>query len=208
MAVPHQSVATQWPVRQTVLQRAGVGHAVGDITAIDTEHGLYSFDYDSLYRLTGADYPANVAANDEKSTSNSFPRLRGRAGEGVSAKGTTISDEQFTYDGVGNRTAHTQTPEEETAEEIAATYNSLNQLVSQTKNDVETTFTYNANGHTATKTTAGETTEYIYNHEERLIAVKKNGATVGEYAYNPLGQRIKKTVNGQTTATYFASNQK
>jgi len=26
--------------------------AVGDITAIDTEHGEYSFGYDSLYRLT------------------------------------------------------------------------------------------------------------------------------------------------------------
>src|SRR5690554_3258616 len=169
MAVPHQSVATQWPVRQTVLQRAGVGHAVGDITAIDTEHGQYSFGYDSLYRLTGADYPANVAANDEKSTSNSLPRKRGRlqdvggrdesgteterAGEGVSAKGTTISDEQFTYDGVGNRTTHTQAPDEEAAEELTATYNNLNQLVSQTKDGVETTFTYNVNGHTATKTT-------------------------------------------------------
>ncbi|MBU2887373.1 RHS domain-containing protein [Gilvimarinus agarilyticus] len=64
---------------------------------------------------------------------------------------------------------------------------------------MRTTFTYKTNGHTVTKTTGSETTEYIYNHEERLIAVKKNGAIVGEYDYNPLGQRIKKTVNGQTT---------
>lgn len=161
----------QDPEQENVAQAIYDYDAVGDITAIDTEHGQYSFDYDRLYRLTGADYPLTVAANDET----------------------------FDYDGVGNRTGHTQTPEEGEAEAINATYNNLNQLVSQTKDGVETTFTYNTNGHTATKTTAGETTEYIYNHEERLIAVKKNGTTVGEYAYNPLGQRIKKTVNGQTT---------
>lgn len=131
----------------------------------------YELSGRSQYRLTDADYPLSVAANNET----------------------------FGYDGVGNRTGHTQTPEEGEAEAITSTYNNLNQLVSQTKDGVETTFTYNPNGHTATKTTGSETTEYIYNHEERLIAVKKNGTTVGEYAYNPLGQRIKKTVNGQTT---------
>lgn len=161
----------QDPEQENVAQAIYDYDAVGDITAIDTEHGQYSFDYDRLYRLTDADYPLSVAANDET----------------------------FDYDGVGNRTGHTQTPEEGEAEASAATYNSLNQLVSQTKDGLETTFTYNTNGHTATKTTGSETTEYIYNHEERLIAVKKNDATVGEYAYNPLGQRIKKTVNGQTT---------
>ena len=161
----------QDPEQENVAEAIYYYDAVGDITAIDTEHGQYSFDYDRLYRLTDADYPLTVAANDET----------------------------FDYDGVGNRTGHTQTPEEGEAEAINATYNNLNQLVSQTKDGVETTFTYNTNGHTKTKTEEGITTEYIYNHEERLIEVKINGQTVGEYAYNPLGQRIKKTVNGQTT---------
>lgn len=161
----------QDPEQTNIAQALYDYDAVGDITAIDTEHGEYSFGYDSLYRLTDADYPLDVAANDE----------------------------EFGYDGVGNRTTHTQATEEDEQERTSATYNSLNQLISQIQNGVETTFTYNANGHTATKTTGSDTTEYIYNHEERLIAVKKNGQKVGEYAYNPLGQRIKKTVNGQTT---------
>src|SRR5690606_381003 len=95
------------------------------------------------------------------------------------------NDEQFSYDGVGNRVSHT------VGEEISeASYNDQNQLVESDN----ASFTYNANGHTETKTENGQVTEYIYNHEERLIAVKVNGNRVGQYAYNPEGHRIKKTV--------------
>jgi len=144
---------------------------VGDIESINTEHGLYSFGYDSLYRLTTAAYPAAVAANDEG----------------------------FDYDGVGNRTSHTFAPDTGESEQIESTYNEQNQLISQTKDGVTTTFTYNDNGHTATKTTMQGTVEYVYNHEERLIAVKRDGSVVGEYAYDPLGRRVKKTAGGDTT---------
>lgn len=140
----------------------------GNITMLATEHGDYRFSYDSLYQLTGINYPDLVAANDE----------------------------QFSYDNVGNRLS--RTTEEATVE---ASYNDQNQLVESDG----VTFTYNANGHTATKTENGQATEYIYNHEERLIAVRINGQTVGQYAYNPEGHRIKKVVNGITT--YFLYNE-
>lgn len=58
---------------------------------------------------------------------------------------------------------------------------------------------------TPKKTVNGRVTEYIYNYEERLIAVKVDGQTVGRYAYNPEGHRIKKSVNGVTT--YFLYNE-
>lgn len=144
----------------------------GNITTLATEHGDYRFSYDSLYQLTGINYPDLVAANDE----------------------------QFSYDNVGNRLS--RTTDEATVE---ASYNDQNQLVSHARNGVETTFTYNANGHTSTKTENGPVTEYLYNHEERLIAVRIDGHTVGQYAYSPEGHRIKKTVNGVTT--YFLYNE-
>ena len=148
-----------------------------NITEMDTSEGAYSFGYDRAYRLTSADYPELIAANDE----------------------------EFGYDGVGNRTHHgvttsTDTEEPETQEQTLV-YNDQNQLIQ----NVNTTFTYNANGHTATKTENGQVTEYLYNHEERLIAVRIDGNTVGRYAYNPEGHRIKKTVNGVTT--YFLYNE-
>jgi RHS repeat-associated protein len=148
-----------------------------NIKKITSEAGTYNFNYDNLYRLTEADYPLDVAFNDEA----------------------------FDYDGVGNRISHIRTDNVESvdpetspanATETTLAYNNQNQLDTTSDN---TTYTYNANGHTATKVENGTTTEYIYNHEERLIAVKINNVTVGEYAYNPYGMRIKKTVNGQTT---------
>ncbi len=151
-----------------------------NIKSIATGHGSYLFGYDKLYRLTDADYPIGAAAKDE----------------------------DFVYDGVGNRTSHMVIESAEASEEIDApasigttlNYNNQNQLI-DTNADVA--ITYNTNGHTATKTVNGETTDYIYNHE-RLIAVEVNGQTMGQYAYNPYGQRIRKITSGQTT--YFLYN--
>lgn len=142
---------------------------VSNIRRINTEHGEYQFDYDALYRLTNAEYPTGVAANDE----------------------------DFGYDGVGNRVRHTRAigPDAE-PETVTATYNDANQLL---ETDAGAVFTYNANGHTESKTQNGQVTEYRYNSTERLVAVKINGEVVGQYAFNPFGHRIRKTANGQTT---------
>ncbi len=82
------------------------------------------------------------------------------------------------------------------SEGVTHQYNNRNQHIAS---DAGVTLSYNANGHTASKTDNGNTTEYRYNHGERLIEVKENGNSKGEYAYNPYGRRIKKTVNGETT---------
>ncbi|MEW5249961.1 RHS repeat domain-containing protein [Microbulbifer sp. 2201CG32-9] len=150
-----------------------------NIKGIDTEHGAYAFGYDDLYRLTEADYPLDNAANDE----------------------------QFGYDGVGNRTDYA-------AGEVAGTefistssevleYNDHNQLTGITGDD-PASFQYNDNGHTTQKVQGGVTWDYRYNHEERLIAVDKNTQTVGKYQYNPYGQRIRKQAD---SATYFLYNE-
>jgi len=141
---------------------------VGNITNLATDDGTYSFSYDSLYQLAGASYPELLAVNDE----------------------------QFSYDGAGNRLAKITSQSA-----IESVYNDQNQLIKSG----EAIFTYNANGHTETTTEDGHVTEYIYNHEERLIAVKVDGNNVGQYAYNPEGHRIKKTENGVTT--YFLYNE-
>ncbi|WP_226877165.1 RHS repeat-associated core domain-containing protein [Microbulbifer hainanensis] len=150
-----------------------------NIRKISTEHGDYNFGYDKLYRLTQADYPAESAANDE----------------------------QFVYDGVGNRTGHSDGEVEgedftpSTSQELQ--YNEENQLTA-ISGDETVSFQYNDNGHTTQKVQSGVTWDYHYNHEERLIAVDKDGTTVGQYRYNPYGQRIRKQT-GQVT--YFLYNE-
>jgi len=45
-----------------------------------------------------------------------------------------------------------------------------------------------------------------YNQNNRLISVEENGATLGEYTYNGLGQRVIKEVDGVTTIFHYDFN--
>jgi RHS repeat-associated protein len=53
--------------------------------------------------------------------------------------------------------------------------------------------TYDANGNTTGSALGGDTFGYGYDGRNRLTVVQRNGATVGSYGYNVLGQRIAKT---------------
>lgn len=145
-----------------------------NIKKITQGEGDFVFGYDNLYRLTSADVPDSLAINDEN----------------------------YQYDGVGNRT-HLRESLGQSEQNQTLTYNEKNQLVATSNN---ASFTYNANGHTKTKNENGVITEYIYNHEERLIEVKRAGNLLATYAYNPQGQRVKKTANGFTTWYLYNEN--
>ncbi|WP_162141155.1 RHS repeat-associated core domain-containing protein [Simiduia agarivorans] len=160
--------------------------AESNITAIDTEHGRYSFGYDDAYRLTDADYNAQAEAPEAQATNPNPPAAN------------PFAAEAFSYDGVGNRLTRARG-----GENLSYSYNNHNQLTAISGDRAES-FTYNANGHTVNHVAAGISTDYRFNAEERLIAVEKNSAVVGRYAYNPYGQRIYKYAGGQ--ATWFVYN--
>ncbi|KZX85441.1 hypothetical protein A3715_03715 [Oleiphilus sp. HI0009] len=166
---------------------------VNNITERQSEHGNYVWEYDSLNRLINADYPDETSLTDY------------------------LIDEAFVYDGVGNRTDYTQGSGDST---ITQTWdytgtNQLSEITDSNTPENNTTFAYNANGHTIQKNdnagAANEThTYYIYNAEERLIRlVDTNNATIASYTYNPMGHRVSKTLNSQTTnssTTYYLYN--
>lgn len=151
-----------------------------NITKIQKQSDIFNFAYDDVYRLTQADYPTDYSANDET----------------------------FNYDKVGNRVGRVETREANGTITETQTINAKNQLENTNSSDDadDATYTYNANGHTKTKIKNGETTEYIYNHEERLIAVKKNNNLIAEYVYDPQGRRVKKTVSGVSTFYLYNEN--
>lgn len=150
-----------------------------NITKIEKGEGIFNYGYDDLYRLTTVDSPEDYEANDET----------------------------FHYDGVGNRVERVETRAEDGNINESQHYNLKNQLqtIDSSVDAEDTAYTYNVNGHTKTKTTNGVATEYIYNHEERLIKVNRDGVTIADYVYNSQGQRVKKTVNG--IATWYLYNQ-
>ena len=104
---------------------------------------------------------------------------------------TGFSAESFKYDAVSNRI-------EETGD-TSHSYNANNQLTATNTDAV--TFTYDDDGNMvsrAWKDGSQESINYSYNLENRLISVKQGSSSIN-YAYDPFGRRIKRTVNGVTT---------
>lgn len=100
----------------------------------------------------------------------------------------------FTYDDNGNRLTRTIGAATETYGYMAGT----NRLDSVT--GAETVFyVHDAAG----RITSIDDRTLTYNDNDRLVRVEENGAVLGEYVYNGLGQRVKKTVDGETTIFHW-----
>jgi len=168
------------PAGNPILSHAYQYDAVGNIAAIEGEEGATQYGYDKLYRLTQAQYP----------------------------QGDARTNEAYAYDGVGNRLAEAASQE---ALDIGQwQYNAHNQLVSHDGIG----YRYNADGHLIEKGAlqAAQTLkqadgidhwQYRYDSRERLVEVSKNGQLLASYAYNPLGQRISKTLVQENRTTYY-----
>jgi RHS repeat-associated protein len=105
-----------------------------------------------------------------------------------------LQDETYTYDPVGNRLTDNNKPG-------TWGYNNNNQL---TGIAATTSFVYDDNGSTISKTEGGTTTDYVYNLENRLSEAKQGASTIATYYYDPFGRRLSKTVGGTTTYFMYA----
>ncbi|XXF08328.1 RHS repeat protein [Pseudomonas sp. D2-3] len=154
--------------------------AVDNITAIETPQGKIAYGYDKLYRLTEAQYP----------------------------QGDGRRNEAYAYDGVGNRLDEKTSKAELDIGQWQ--YNAHNQLISQQGMG----YRYNADGHLIEKgalqadkslkqSGSIDHWRYLYDSRERLVEVQKNGQPLVKYAYNPLGQRISKTLLAGNETTYY-----
>ncbi len=98
--------------------------------------------------------------------------------------------ETFNYDPLGNRL-------QRDGETIDSTIGQANQLL----NDATFAYIYDNNGNLVQKTdkSTNETTDYIYDAENRLIRINLPGGNVAQYRYDGLGRRIEKDVDGSIT---------
>ncbi|MCX4024712.1 RHS domain-containing protein [Endozoicomonas sp. SM1973] len=148
--------------------------AVGNIISRTDKNGTAQFSYNALYQLTGADYPQPSNEN----IGSGLPQL---------------VDEQFGYDGVGNRTQYN--------DQTVWQYNQANQLVKQ--GDIR--YRYDANGNLIEKSHGAKTTKFFYNELERLVRVEDgSGQVIARYGYNLFGHRLWKETNGEKR--YFLYN--
>lgn len=100
--------------------------------------------------------------------------------------------ESYAYDNVGNRIGSAHQPGE-------WQYGADNRLLTMGSGPKKTSFHYSPSGQPTQKIQVAKQTDYTYDANDRLIQVAINGQDTASYQYDPLGRRISKTVNEQTT---------
>jgi RHS repeat-associated protein len=148
---------------------------VSNISQKTSLDGDYVYDYDDLDRLTKAEPPALLRQSPENP-------------DGLPVEG-------FSYDAVHNREFSAHQPG-------AWIYNANNELTQWGQGMNKRQLTYDANGSTIKEQQGNpvtETTDYVYDAQDRLVEVKKNALTVAKYAYDPMGRRVWRESEGGVT---------
>lgn len=140
-------------------------------------------------RLTGVEEtgPGLGAPRSRAYAYDAAGRLTGAT---VTRDGTVVTDESYTLDAFGNRTAVTSGGTTQTA-----TFDALDRITTLG----DTTYTHDASGRRIRAEGPDGATSYAYDSDHRLIRVGKPDGTVVEHTYDVDGNRVATTVAGQRT---------
>ncbi len=118
----------------------------------------------------------------------------------ISASGL-YGELDYLYDGVGNRLNETRNGNTDSYQYA----DDSNRLLGVSRTHGDRSFSYDAAGNSVTRTADDNSTQNLtYNNANRLSSVSVNGAAVASYTYNPMGQRVAKTLaNGDQEIYYY-----
>jgi RHS repeat-associated protein len=143
----------------------------------------YNYGYDANSRITGVTNKDGTSTNTYDDTDQLT---------GVNYNGSQ-PDEAYTYDANGNRTNPGY---------VTGANNRL-------RSDGTFNYEYDGEGNVISQTDilTGEITQYTWDYRNRLTNVKRNGVTVGDYAYDVYDQRISKVTPTGTEHLVYGQNQ-
>jgi RHS repeat-associated protein len=100
------------------------------------------------------------------------------------------TNESYTFDDVGNRTASQQGS--------SYTYQAFNRLTAANSNS----YGYDVNGNLTSETDASGSWIYTWDYENRLKQASKSGGVTVTYAYDALGRRVQQTSSAGGTTKF------
>jgi RHS repeat-associated protein len=100
------------------------------------------------------------------------------------------TNESYTLDDVGNRTASHQGS--------SYTYQPFNRLTAANSNN----YGYDTNGSLTSKSDASGSWTYTWDYENRLLQASKSGGVIVTYAYDALGRRVQRTSSSSGTTKF------
>jgi RHS repeat-associated protein len=151
----------------------------------DNDLMRYQYDYDKMNNIQNK----NTEHGNYNYTYDELYQLTG-------SDNPVLDDEAFTYDDVGNR---------KTTTGVTGVWvnNENNELLGYT----DVTYAYDDNGNMIRKVKGTKVTSYIYNIEDRIVAVwdgeENTGTLIAEYYYDPFGRRLYKGVGGVNTYFHY-----
>ncbi|WP_183706589.1 RHS repeat-associated core domain-containing protein, partial [Marinobacter oulmenensis] len=184
------------PAQQSLMNVVYGYDSVGNITGQSSEHGDYSYGYDDLYRLTGADYPQ--AQNETFTYDGVGNRASYNGGDSWQYNDanqlTAKSDTTYQYNANGHMTQ--KTVGDETTYYF---YDGQERLVrvENSEGNVIARYGFNPLGHRLWKEVGGVRTYFFYNESGLVGEYTSAGDLIKEYQYasnstwmtNPLFQR-------------------
>jgi RHS repeat-associated protein len=158
---------------------------VGNVTAKNTEHGNYTYQYDDLYRLTGADNPSSD--NETYTYDEAGNRLTAAGVAGAWSYSTNneligYDNVSYNYDDNGNMTQKTVG-----AQETNYIYDIENRLarVEDVAGSVIAEYYYDPFGRRLWKDVGGVKTFYLYSDEGLIGEYDSTGVEIKTYGYAP-----------------------
>ncbi|MBU7028113.1 MAG: exo-alpha-sialidase [Theionarchaea archaeon] len=138
---------------------------------------VMNYQYDGASNVTHLDYNRRQGQNWVQSAETFSYDWLDRL---VSAQGE-YGLQMYSYDSVGNRVS---------LNDLTYAYSTMNELLTTSNG---TTFTYDENGNTLTKTDGTNIWAYTYDTKNQLTQVEKNQQVISQYLYDGDGRRITKT---------------
>jgi RHS repeat-associated protein len=196
-AVAYEYDAIGRRTKMTVAGQAPVTYqydAASRLTQVAQGSLAVGIGYDVADRRTSLTYPNGTSTAYTYDNASRVTRIL-HQGPGA----TTIEDLIYTYDAGGNRTSLARangTASLLPAAVASASYDAANQQTSF----AGATLTYDPNGNL----TNDGTNTYAWDARNRLIGI--SGGTTASFAYDALGRRVNKTINGTTISYLYDRN--
>jgi RHS repeat-associated protein len=167
---------------------------LGRLSGLETPAGSFSFGYDSLGRRAALTFPNGLSS---AATFDAASNLSSLAFKDATA---TLTSTTYAYDRIGNQVAAISSPSKDNLPIPPfghSTYDAGNRLL----DDGIYQYDYDNKGNLVAKikTATMEMTTYSWDAEGRLIRVHLPDGTTAQYAYDPFGRRIEKSVTGTIT---------
>lgn len=195
--------------RRTRMQATGIDVAYqydanSNLAKVTHNGQAVDFSYDSNDRRTRMDLPGGLAVHYAYDPNGRLTELR------YEKSGVIVERLTYAYDLAGRLVKKSRDNGgfgQDSA--FSATYDTANRLTQASIGSKTYTLAYDANGNLISKTNtadAADVTTYTWDARDQLTGIAGPGINAS-FKYDPLGRRIERTVNGQTTGYLYDGDQ-